>query len=59
MKINFREDNLYTEVIDEGLGITEEEIDKLFKFFGKLEKTKSINKGGMGFGLTICKMLVE
>ena len=21
--------------------------------------TKSINKGGMGFGLTICKMLVE
>ena len=57
--MNFESNYLQTQVIDEGLGISEEEMNKLFKFFGKLEKTKSINKAGMGFGLTICKMLVE
>ena len=31
----------------------------MFKFFGKVSSTKKINKGGMGFGLTISKMIVQ
>jgi signal transduction histidine kinase len=31
----------------------------LFKFFGKINSTKDINRSGMGLGLTISKMLVE
>ena len=32
---------------------------KLFKFFGKLAKSKDINKGGMGLGLSISKLIVN
>lgn len=32
---------------------------KLFKFFGKLSKSKDINKGGMGLGLSISKLIVN
>lgn len=47
------------EVKDTGVGIGKEDIDKLFKFFGKISKTKEINKGGMGLGLTISKMILQ
>lgn len=48
-----------TDVSDTGIGIQPDDLKKLFKFFGKLSDTKSINKGGMGLGLTICKMIVD
>ena len=34
-------------------------MNKLFKFFGTLNKTKDINRGGMGLGLTISKMIIQ
>ncbi len=34
-------------------------MSKLFKFFGCLAKTKDINRGGMGLGLTISKMIIQ
>ncbi|TNV83809.1 hypothetical protein FGO68_gene12023 [Halteria grandinella] len=46
-------------IIDTGIGIQESDQQQLFKFFGKLAKTKDINRGGMGLGLTISKMLVQ
>jgi signal transduction histidine kinase len=45
--------------VDTGVGISTEDLDKLFKFFGKISKTKEINKGGMGLGLTISKMILQ
>lgn len=45
-------------VKDTGVGIQPNDLNKLFKFFGCLAKTKEINKGGMGLGLTISKMLI-
>ena len=59
VKVDFESPYLITEVIDTGIGIKDEEIGKLFRFFGKVQHSKKINKGGMGFGLTISKMLVE
>lgn len=46
-------------VKDTGIGIKEADIDKLFKFFGCLATSKDINKGGMGLGLTISKMIIQ
>lgn len=52
-------DVLSTVVRDTGVGIKREDLDKLFKYFGKLTSTKDINRGGMGLGLTISKMIVQ
>lgn len=46
-------------VRDTGVGIKKEDISKLFKFFGKMTSTKDINRGGMGLGLTISKLIVQ
>ncbi len=36
-----------------------ENLSKLFKFFSCILKTKDCNRGGMGLGLTISKMIVQ
>ena len=54
----FDEEELYTEIEDSGIGIIEEDLNKLFKFFGQISKSKDINTGGMGLGLTISKMIL-
>ena len=46
-------------VRDTGVGIKKEDISKLFKLFGKMTSTKDINRGGMGLGLTISKLIVQ
>ena len=50
---------LVTSVSDTGVGITEENLEKLFSCFGKLEDKKLINKGGLGLGLNISKSICE
>lgn len=51
--------HLITEVEDTGIGIKEEDLNKLFKYFGKLTESYSINKGGVGLGLMISKLIIE
>ena len=46
-------------VQDTGRGLEKEEMDKLFKRFGKLQRTLSMNSEGVGLGLNIVKQLVE
>jgi signal transduction histidine kinase len=50
--------SITTSVKDTGVGIREEDIEKLFKFFGQATSSKNINRSGMGLGLTISKMIV-
>ena len=50
---------LITSVEDTGIGMTSEDLVKLFKFFGQISKTKDINRAGMGLGLTISKMIIR
>ena len=59
VELDYCDSYLITKIHDTGIGIQEENIDKLFKFFGTLEKSRKINKGGMGFGLTISKKILE
>lgn len=49
---------LKVEVSDTGIGMDHSDLSKLFKFFSCLAKSKDINKGGMGIGLYISKMIV-
>jgi len=53
------EDCVRFSVVDTGLGIDDEDKQKLFKMFGKLEKTENVNKGGTGLGLMISDTLAR
>ena len=46
-------------VADTGVGIREEDRDKLFKNFTRLDETKNRNIEGTGLGLSLTKKLVE
>ena len=46
-------------VSDNGVGIPESDLNRLFSDFGKLETHQSINPEGVGLGLTISKALCE
>jgi two-component system sensor histidine kinase/response regulator len=48
-----------TKVIDTGIGIKEDDIVKLFQFFGMASNSKEVNRSGMGLGLTICKLILQ
>lgn len=53
------EHQLEVRIKDTGIGISDEDRSKLFKMFGKLHSSSSINSTGIGLGLNICKNLVE
>ena len=53
MKIDFE-----IQIIDDGIGIKEENIGKLFIEFEKLDEQSKMNRQGTGLGLTICKNMV-
>jgi len=47
------------EVEDSGIGISENEIDKLFQKFSRAEAVSRIHTGGSGLGLFIAKKIIE
>ena len=44
---------------DTGVGISAEDLPKLFNKFGKLQRTAEMNSEGIGLGLTIVQGIVE
>jgi signal transduction histidine kinase len=55
----FASDSVFISVTDDGEGIPPQDQEKLFKLFGKIQKTHHRNKKGCGLGLTVCKKIMQ
>ena len=52
-------DKKYIQVVDQGPGISEENIKKITEPFYRVDKVRSRKNGGAGLGLSICKSIMD
>jgi CheY-like chemotaxis protein len=59
LAVDPREDEVLIRVRDQGIGMTKEDLSRIFNLFEQADSSISRSRGGLGIGLTLVKRIVE